>query len=123
MTRAPPAYHPSHAISRKRLDRLSTNLVCRVTDPRQMFCTSQICIATTHAHNIIFAVCRKTTWSIEPILGILTQESREHRIPRAAAMYLAVIRPLTHLNSLPRITFQDTDGERFGDRPKLLVTV
>ena len=38
-------------------------------------------------------------------------------------LYLAVIRPLTHLNSLPGISFLDTDGERFGDRPKLWVTV
>ena len=114
MTRAPPAYHPSHVISQKRLDRLSTNLVCRITDPRQMFCTSQIRIATAHAHNI-FSLCVGNY--LEPILGILTQESREYSTPRAAAMYLAVIRPLTHLNSLPRITFQDTDG--FGDRPKL----
>ena len=45
-------YHPFHAISGKRLGRLSTNLVCRVTDPRQMLCTSQIRIATTHVHNI-----------------------------------------------------------------------
>ena len=72
----------------------------------------------------IFAVCRKLLGLLSPYLVcILTQESPEYRIPRAAATYLAVIRPLTNLNSLPRITFQDTDGERFGDRPKLWVTV
>ena len=43
---------PSHAISRKRLGRLSTNFAWRVTDSRQMFCTSQVRIAIAHVHNI-----------------------------------------------------------------------
>ena len=63
MAGAPPANHLSHAISRKRLGRLSTNFACRVTDPpRQMFCTSQVRIANEHAHNIfLLYLCRYKT--------------------------------------------------------------
>ena len=126
-----PTYHPSHALSRKRLGRLSTNFACMKTDPQQMFCTSQVRISTAHAHNIflLYLGRYKTVknplftngsywaeiWWVGSRHQVATNDTPYRGQTHRGAWWREGER---HVQHLP-ITFQDTGGERFDDRLKL----